>query len=461
MRLKFLISSLILVFTDVLTITLNFLIAYFIRSQIIPVIFPFFSAPLPFKVFVLRYYLLVPFILVFAYEGLYHQRYDFWTEAKVIWKSNFIATLIIMFFLYITKAFVVSRIIVVIAFLLNIVLLPLVRNFVKKILYLLRLWKEEILFIGSEKIKEELRVIFGKNSNIGYSLKECIIIDNNSEPGIDLLEKLTQIKVSGIIIDGQKLSQERIVEIYERAQGVVKNFFIIPVGTQLRTFDVELLPLEHFILMKYRYNLLRTESQIIKRILDIIIAFIGLIVTLPLNFIIALAVKLSSPGPILFKQKRVGKDYKLFICYKFRTMYQNADSRLAEVLNQSDVLKEKWEKFLKIENDPRITPVGKLLRKTSFDELPQLFNVLIGEMSLVGPRPYLPEEVTHFEQKMNVISKVRPGMTGLWQVSGRSNLSFDERLRLDEFYVRNWSLWLDLVILLKTIIVWFKGEGAF
>ncbi|MCS7258362.1 MAG: undecaprenyl-phosphate galactose phosphotransferase WbaP [candidate division WOR-3 bacterium] len=459
MRLRSIFSGLILLFTDILAIISSFLIAYFFRSRIIPFIFPLLSTPLPFKVFIMRYYLLIPFLVVFAYEGLYHQRYDFWTETKLIWKSNFIATLLIMVFLYITKSFVISRIIVIIAFLINIFLLPLIRNVVKKILFKLNIWKEDILFIGSEETKRTLELILSKNSNIGYNLKECLIINRAEE--FDLYNKLSQLKVSSIIIDVQQLSQEDILKIYEKAQGLVKNFFIIPINTQLRAVDVELLPLEHLILMKYRYNLLRVESQILKRLLDIIVSTIGLIISMPLNIIIALAIKLSSPGPVLFKQKRVGKNFRLFVCYKFRTMYQDADSRLAEVLQRSETLKAKWEKFLKIENDPRITPLGKFLRKTSLDELPQLWNVLKGEMSLVGPRPYLYDEIAHREETMRLIFKVQPGMTGLWQVSGRSNLSFDERIRLDEFYVRNWSLWLDLVILLKTVIVWLRGEGAF
>jgi undecaprenyl-phosphate galactose phosphotransferase len=142
-------------------------------------------------------------------------------------------------------------------------------------------------------------------------------------------------------------------------------------------------------------------------------------------------------------------------------MYLDAPSRLEKHLNSSAEAKSEWEKYLKIANDPRVTLLGKFLRRTSLDELPQLGNVIKGDMSLVGPRPYLPYEVENMEKKVGIITRVKPGITGLWQVSGRSQLAFDERLQLDEYYVKNWSIWTDLVILVKTIKVFIKAEGAY
>jgi undecaprenyl-phosphate galactose phosphotransferase len=142
-------------------------------------------------------------------------------------------------------------------------------------------------------------------------------------------------------------------------------------------------------------------------------------------------------------------------------MYLDGNERLQKILKSSPEIKLEWEKFMKIANDPRVTLLGKFLRRTSIDELPQLWNVIKGEMSLVGPRPYLPCEVKNLEKRMGIITKVKPGITGLWQVSGRSQLSFDERLTLDEYYVKNWSLWSDIVIIVKTLKVFFKAEGAY
>jgi undecaprenyl-phosphate galactose phosphotransferase len=219
--------------------------------------------------------------------------------------------------------------------------------------------------------------------------------------------------------------------------------------------------LETVILMKFRYNLLRSESRIAKRIFDLIVAGLSFLICIPLIFFAALLIKLTSKGPIFYKQERLGKDKILFPCYKFRTMYLDGNERLQKILKSSPEIKLEWEKFMKIANDPRVTLLGKFLRRTSIDELPQLWNVIKGEMSLVGPRPYLPREVKNLEKRMGIITKVKPGITGLWQVSGRSQLSFDERLTLDEYYVKNWSLWSDIVIIVKTLKVFFKAEGAY
>jgi undecaprenyl-phosphate galactose phosphotransferase len=268
-------------------------------------------------------------------------------------------------------------------------------------------------------------------------------------------------KIDGIIVDAQTIEPSKILKIYEQAEGKVQDFFVIPALTQLQTSGVEIEQLENILLMKYRYNLLRTESRIVKRIVDFIIAGIGIILCVPLFIIISLLIKLSSKGPIYFVQERLGKDKKLFKCYKFRTMYLDAPQRLEKLLKSSPEAKSQWDKYLKITDDPRTTSFGKLLRRISFDELPQLWNVIKGEMSLVGPRPYLPHEVEGLKQEMVIITKVTPGITGLWQVSGRSQLTFEERLKLDEYYVKNWTVWLDLVILLRTVKVFFKAEGAY
>jgi lipopolysaccharide/colanic/teichoic acid biosynthesis glycosyltransferase len=172
---------------------------------------------------------------------------------------------------------------------------------------------------------------------------------------------------------------------------------------------------------------------------------------------VALAVKLTSPGPVLFRQKRIGADEKVFICYMFRSMYEDAEARQEEL----EAMNEADGAVFKIKNDPRITPVGRFIRRWSIDELPQLINVLKGEMSLVGPRP-LP--VRDFE-RMSEVHKERlaavPGMSGYWQISGRSNLSFDDMVRLDLYYIENWSLSFDVKIILKTLGAVLKREGAY
>ncbi|WKZ47746.1 MAG: sugar transferase [Anaerolineales bacterium] len=196
---------------------------------------------------------------------------------------------------------------------------------------------------------------------------------------------------------------------------------------------------------------------VLKTVLDYVLSFVGLVIISPLFLSIAAAVKLTSPGPIFHKRRVMGLNGKQFDALKFRSMVVNGD----EVLEQHPELQEELAQNHKLKNDPRITSIGVFLRKYSLDELPQLINVLRGGMSLVGPRMISPEEVAMYKQfDMNLLT-VKPGMTGLWQVSGRSDVSYDERVRMDMYYIRNWSIWLDLQILTQTIPVVFKGRGAY
>jgi exopolysaccharide biosynthesis polyprenyl glycosylphosphotransferase len=197
--------------------------------------------------------------------------------------------------------------------------------------------------------------------------------------------------------------------------------------------------------------------RVTKRCLDIVGAAILGALTLPVIVAAAAAVRLSSPGPVVFRQRRVGKDERVFTIYKFRTMTADAPDRLGEVAE----LNEAGHHFFKIRRDPRVTAVGRLLRKWSIDELPQLWNVLRGDMSLVGPRPPMPSEVARYQGWHRRRLRVRPGITGLWQVSGRSDVEFDEAVRLDIFYIENWSIGLDLAIALRTVRAVLGRDGAY
>jgi exopolysaccharide biosynthesis polyprenyl glycosylphosphotransferase len=191
--------------------------------------------------------------------------------------------------------------------------------------------------------------------------------------------------------------------------------------------------------------------------MDILIASMVLVLAAPLMLLIALAIKLDSPGPVLFRQTRIGKGGKPFTLYKFRSMYDGAE-RLQESLQRAT---GRGPLLFKLRQDPRVTRVGRFLRRTSLDELPQFFNVLKGEMSVVGPRPPVPEEVAEYQDWHLQRLLVTPGLTGLWQVNGRSDLTFDEMVRLDLYYVENWSPWLDLKVILRTVPVVLTGRGAY
>jgi len=206
-----------------------------------------------------------------------------------------------------------------------------------------------------------------------------------------------------------------------------------------------------------------------KRTFDILFALFALILTSWVFLLIALFIKLSSRGPIFFASRRIGKMGKVIYCLKFRTMYLDAEEKLNDLLSSHSELKKEWMTFQKLKHDPRITPVGSFLRKTSLDELPQFFDVLKGTLSVVGPRPLLlsneeklSEEIQRtFGDKSTKILSVKPGLTGLWQISGRSRLSLEERLRLDETYIDNQSLLYDLILIFKTIPLMLFPDGAF
>jgi Undecaprenyl-phosphate galactose phosphotransferase WbaP len=213
--------------------------------------------------------------------------------------------------------------------------------------------------------------------------------------------------------------------------------------------------------LEVNQNLLQRFPTTTKRILDIAITSIAFVLLLPLFIFISLAIKMTSEGPIIYGQRRIGRGNKYFTLWKFRTMVSDADSALDKYLVRKPLLKEEWMRCHKIHNDPRITKIGRLLRRTSLDELPQLWNVLRGEMSLVGPRPIVDHEVLKYGPSFARYCKVRPGMSGLWQVSGRSKVDYGRRVKLDEYYVRNWSIWLDVYILARTLRAIWCGDGAY
>jgi Undecaprenyl-phosphate galactose phosphotransferase WbaP len=208
-------------------------------------------------------------------------------------------------------------------------------------------------------------------------------------------------------------------------------------------------------------NLMLPWPRMMKRLLDLVVALTGGLLLLPLLFYIAVAVKLSSRGPILYGHERIGQQGRRFLAWKFRTMFANAGEVLEMYLEAHPGLREEWEKDHKLRYDPRVTRIGRFLRLTSLDELPQLWNVICGQMSLVGPRPIVTAEIPKYGAYYALYTMVMPGITGLWQVSGRNNTTYEERVQLDAYYVRNWSPWMDLYLLVRTIRIVLFAEGAY
>lgn len=210
-------------------------------------------------------------------------------------------------------------------------------------------------------------------------------------------------------------------------------------------------------------SLQRLDGEFFKRLFDILFSLSVLILFAPVYLLLALSIALSSSGPIFYVQERVGKNRKMFYCLKFRTMVENADDILLEIMEKSPHLRQEFEDNFKLKQDPRITWIGRFLRMTSLDEFPQFWNVLKGDMSVVGPRPLVEEELPRYGRHINKILTIRPGITGLWQVSGRNDIPYPRRVQIDLYYANDKNLWMDMWIVFKTIgvVIFPKNNGAY
>lgn len=256
-------------------------------------------------------------------------------------------------------------------------------------------------------------------------------------------------------VDGN-ITPEMEKALHEKCHSQHKVFRFLPSSSE--TFArMELSVLGGLPLLKPASASLSGWGQVFKRFLDIFGSIFALILLFPIFLLLAFGVKFTSSGPVFYGSKRIGRNGKEFLMWKFRSMIQDAEKRKKELFNKNH---RTDSPFFKIKNDPRITPFGRFLRRFSLDELPQLWNVLRGDMSLIGSRPHLPEEIAQFSPELKRILSIKPGLSGLAQVSGRSDLSFEEEMRLDTYYLENWSFWLDLKIALKTVWVILKGDGA-
>jgi exopolysaccharide production protein ExoY len=227
--------------------------------------------------------------------------------------------------------------------------------------------------------------------------------------------------------------------------------------------DINHLSPEHSLISLHSQLQYKIKHIPIKRAFDIAFSFLCLLIGAPVFLLIALLILVTSPGKVIYSHERIGRGGKPFRCYKFRTMYVDAEQRLEEILASNLDLRREWEQHYKLKKDPRITPFGSFLRKTSLDELPQFWNVLKGDLSIVGPRPVVKEEIEkYFCVKAHKILSIRPGLTGIWQVSGRSDVNcYQKRIQLDEYYVDNHSFLLDLKLIAKTIPTMLFSKGAY
>lgn len=267
--------------------------------------------------------------------------------------------------------------------------------------------------------------------------------------------------IDTVIIAITQMNQRDIQRIMNKVQDVAENVYFVPRLENLITFDTKVEDYDGQLLVANSSGSITTLSAFCKRLMDIVFGLLGCILLLPLSLYVKIInVKHGDHGPIFFTQDRIGKNGKLFKIYKYRTMVPHADQILDELMAKDPAIRKEYTINKKLEHDPRITKAGEFLRKKSLDEFPQFINVLKGEMSLVGPRPYLPKEKKDMGEHYKFIIQSKPGLTGMWQTHGRSDVTFDERLMLDNYYSHNWNIWLDITIIYRTINIVLGGRGA-
>lgn len=282
------------------------------------------------------------------------------------------------------------------------------------------------------------------------------------------LEKASEIihesGVKTVVITVPGMEKSQLKNLLEDIQPYVRDIIFVPdlVGVPLYNVEAQTLFNERIMMLALRNNLARHRNRLIKRLFDVIVGSILCIPIIPVVAVISLCIKLDSKGSVFFNAQRIGKGGETFTCYKFRSMHRDSQRILEEYLAKYPEAKKEWDTFAKLRDyDPRVTRIGKWIRKYSLDELPQILNVIKGDMSLVGPRPYLPREKEEIGEYLSTITLTVPGITGFWQTSGRNGVSFAGRVAMDTWYVRNWSIWLDLMYLFKTVKIVFTGKGAY
>lgn len=440
----------------------------------------FFIHDINFKSFV-NYSIFLPiFVLLYIVNGLYpgimmpHAE-----EVKKCTLSTFFTFLIIILVILftnlkdikltkaITKGSEDFQIILafIIAFIFSIPLLPGFRSLSKHFFGKFKYWGVPVVvYCTGDSGKAVLDRLIA-NRHFGYH--PAVIIDTSDNPPSDyngipifkdtdkeILKIIKELKIKNAFICDYKGDLSEIMGSYRYTISVAKNQTSFTCTQQLKE-------IADIIGFSSTHNLTIKTYYYAKRFIDIFIVLLFCPILLPVFLILSILVGCTSKGPVFYGHKRIGKNGKEFKCWKFRSMVSNSQEILEQILATDPVRAAEWEAERKFKEDPRITPIGKFLRKTSLDELPQLFNILVGQMSLVGPRPVTEPELEKYGNSKDYVLSVLPGLSGMWQVNGRSETSYEERIYFDTYYIQNWSVWLDLWILIKTVWVVIKGKGAY
>jgi len=363
-----------------------------------------------------------------------------------------------------------SRAIFLVSWALCLVVVPVMRAAVEAACRRHRWWGIPVVVIGGGRTGRRAIEELLRKPDIG--LRPVAVLDDDPTIGGDLagvpvvgrLQDSLTARAHGArhaIIAMPGLSPEQLAAVIDRQGQVFRRLYVVPVLPGAPLLWATTRDFGGALALEVQRNLLRPQARVAKRALDLAMCLIGSLVATPVVLAICALIRLTSPGPALYSQQRIGQGGHAIRVWKFRTMVRDADTVLANHLAAHPDLRAEWEASHKLRDDPRITAIGAWLRRTSLDELPQVWNVLRGDMSLVGPRPIITAEIPKYREQYAYYLRVHPGITGLWQVSGRSDTTYDERVQFDTYYVQNWSVWLDLVILARTVLVVLFGKGAY
>jgi Undecaprenyl-phosphate galactose phosphotransferase WbaP len=415
-------------------------------------------------------------IVALALSGQYARRSPFWEEIRVAWRYLVLmalANFALNFFIQVSNA----RTVPILAWSLSLGLLPFGRLAAREWLIRVGYWSRKALVVGEGANAHEARLALRRERHMGVvvagmvSFSGAWVSETDELSGIpsqlldeDLESLASRLGCEVIVVALDDQSRGRAAQLVSSLHAQKFEVFVVPV---LEGVPVHGLQAQHFfsndvLFLRLQHKLLSPVSRWLKRSIDVAASSVLLLVVSPLMAWVAWRIWREDGGAVLYTQPRVGSDGRDFAFIKFRSMVNDADALLESWKNTNPGLYARYEaNNFKLPDDPRVLRVGNLIRRTSIDELPQLWNVLRGDMSLVGPRPLLRRELPQYSRDaMKLYLQVRPGLTGLWQVSGRSHTSFEQRASLDSWYVRNWSLWVDWVILLKTVRVVLAGKGA-
>jgi len=463
---------------DILMVFTAFIIAYWVRANAIP-----FSVVYiwPFDQYILFALEMLPIWLVaFTISGTYSKRKPGFLEFPKIIAASSLGSMAVVLWVFIFRSDFFSRLIVFYIWILTIILILIGRAILSGIhssIYTIDSYKKKILLIGNSDstTKHIMDEITNRRKN-EYQLKGVMADHNPKRENVKylgspkILDKLLKENlIDEVILSDTSCSNERVYEFLLICQENNVTFRAVPAHAQVGARTLEFDAFAGIPIIEFKGTPLGGWALVLKRVIDFITALIALIALSPLILLISVIIKCTSQGPVIYKNIRVGRLIK-FITYKFRSMRieyctgNEYGGHRAEEFEKKLIEKQNIKKgsaVYKIANDPRITPVGHFLRRTSLDELPQFYNVLLGNMSLVGPRPHQPREVANYTREQRKTLLLKPGITGLAQISGRSDLTFDEEARLDIYYIENWSLWLDIYIILRTLGVIFKSKGSY